>query len=242
MAALADRVAEASLQPARQAKKQAAAARARRRQRNANPALTPIQDDPALPRVLLIGDSISIGYTLPVRAQLKGEANVHRIATNGGPTTNGLANLDQWLGNKKWDVIHFNWGLHDLKYIDDDKNLVSVDKGHQQVAIDAYEKNLRELVGRLKRSGATLVWCSTTPVPEGAQGRVAGDAKKYNAVAAKIMAEEDVAVDDLYSFAEPRLQEIQRPRNVHFTPAGSDALAEEVARNIREALKERASQ
>ena len=73
-----------------------------------NPAFVEIQDDPALPRVLLIGDSISIGYTLPTRALLAGKANVHRILTNGGPTPNGLEHLTEWLGSGKWDVIHFN--------------------------------------------------------------------------------------------------------------------------------------
>ena len=77
----------------------------------ANPAMRPIQDVPGLPRMLLIGDSISIGYTLPVRERLAGKANVHRIPENGGPTTNGLARLDAWLGTQRWDVIHFNWGL-----------------------------------------------------------------------------------------------------------------------------------
>src|SRR5688572_16631634 len=69
------------------------------------PAFEPITDDPKLPRVLLIGDSISIGYTVPVRNLLKGKANVHRIPGNGGPTTNGLALLQKWLGDKNWDVI-----------------------------------------------------------------------------------------------------------------------------------------
>jgi len=82
-----------------------------------NPAFTKIEDVPGLPRVLLIGDSISIGYTVPVRDLLKGKANVHRIPVNGGPTLNGLKHLDAWLGTSRWDVIHFNWGLHDLKYI-----------------------------------------------------------------------------------------------------------------------------
>lgn len=45
----------------------------------------PITDTPGLPRVLLIGDSISMGYTLPVRDLLKGRANVHRIPENGTP-------------------------------------------------------------------------------------------------------------------------------------------------------------
>src|SRR5581483_1704324 len=80
-----------------------------------DPSLSPVTDDPMKPRVLLIGDSISMGYTLPVRKLLADRANVHRIPENGGPTTTGLKNIEKWLGDDKWDVIHFNWGLHDLK-------------------------------------------------------------------------------------------------------------------------------
>ena len=69
----------------------------------------PITDDPSLPRVLIIGDSISIGYTLPLRAALKGVANVHRPPTNCAHTWRGLEKIDEWLGDGKWDLIHFNW-------------------------------------------------------------------------------------------------------------------------------------
>ena len=78
-----------------------------------DPALKPIQDVAGLPRVLLIGDSVSIGYTLPTRELLIGKANVHRPPTNCSSTGNGLKYLKSWLGEKKWDVIHFNFGLHD---------------------------------------------------------------------------------------------------------------------------------
>jgi len=115
-----------------------------------DPAFAQVKDDPALPRVLLIGDSISIGYTPAVRAALAGKANVHRPATNCGPTIRGLAELDKWLGDGRWDVIHFNWGLHDLRV----DNRVS-----HQVPIDQYEKNLAELVQRLQKTGARLIWC-----------------------------------------------------------------------------------
>jgi lysophospholipase L1-like esterase len=194
-----------------------------------DPALEPIKDDPALPRVLLIGDSISIGYTLPVRDLLKGRANVHRIAANGGPTTNGLKNLDAWLGSGKWDVIHFNWGLHDLKF----------DAGGQhQVPPGEYEKNLRTLVARLQKTGAKLIWASTTPVPEGrvSPPRRPDDVLAYNKAALRVMEENKVRVNDLYAFALPRLKEIQRPVNVHFTPDGSRALAKQVAAAIEPAL------
>jgi len=194
-----------------------------------DPTLVPIQDEPGLPRVLLIGDSISMGYTLPVRALLKGKANVHRILTNGGPTTNGTRSLSKWLGTGKWDVIHFNWGLHDLKRMDD---------GKHQVPIEPYEKNLRQLVGELKQTGAALIWASTTPVPKGdlKPPRDDADVVAYNAVARKVMDENGVAINDLYAFAAPKLAELQLPANVHFSAKGSAALAEQVAAAIAKAL------
>src|SRR5437763_13743340 len=85
----------------------------------ANPAFAPVQDLAGLPRVLIIGDSISIGYQVPLREALKGKANVHRPATNCGPTTRGVEQIEQWLGDEKWDVIHFNFGLHDVRHFDD---------------------------------------------------------------------------------------------------------------------------
>jgi arylsulfatase len=190
--------------------------------KKANPSLEKITDVPGLPRVLLIGDSISIGYTLPVRKLLDGKANVHRIPVNGGPTTNGVTNLKKWLGDGKWDVIHFNWGLHDLKLID----------GKHQVPIDEYEKNLRELVTQMKATNAKLIWCSTTPVPDGASIRNKEDGPKYNAVAKKIMDELQVPIDDLYEFALPQLDKIQLKANVHFSPAGSEVLAQQVVKSI----------
>jgi acyl-CoA thioesterase-1 len=80
-----------------------------------SPAFAPVVDQPGLPRVLLIGDSISIGYTVTVRKALAGQANVHRIPENGADTANGLKKIESWLVGSPWDVIHFNWGLHDLK-------------------------------------------------------------------------------------------------------------------------------
>jgi acyl-CoA thioesterase-1 len=200
---------------------------AQRPKRRPNPAFAKIEDDSALPRVLLIGDSISIGYTLPTREALAGKANVHRAPTNCGPTIRGVEQIDQWLGDGPWDVIHFNWGLHDLKKIE----------GKHQVPIDQYEKNLRRLVARLKKTDARLIWCSTTPVPEGCSPpRSNEDTLAYNAVAEKIMNEHDIAIDDLYCFALPRLKEIQREANVHFTPEGSAVLAKQVAASIEKAL------
>ncbi len=208
-------------------------------QRKPNPAYAKIEDEPGLPRVLIIGDSISIGYTVDVRKNLKGKANVHRIPTNGGPTTRGLESIDQWLGDSKWDVIHFNWGLHDLKYMGaDGKNLADpkASTSHQQVPIDEYTRNLETLVKRMKKTGAKLIWCSTTPVPKGAAGRVVGDSAKYNAAAAKVMKKQGVVINDLYAHANKKLSEIQREANVHFHAEGSAYLGKKVSDAILEQL------
>ena len=202
----------------------------------ANPAFAPVQDDPALPRVLLIGDSISIGYTVPTRERLAGKANVHRPGVNCGPTTRGVENLDKWLGDTKWDVIHFNFGLHDLKYVDDAGKNASPQKGHQMVPPEEYEKNLEQMVVRMKQTGATLIFATTTPVPSGEPQRVHDDAVKYNEIARRVMDRNGVRIDDLHAFCLPRLKEIQLPANVHFTGEGYVALAGEVAKQIEAAL------
>ena len=194
-----------------------------------NPVFREIRDEAGLPRVLLVGDSISIGYTEPVREILKGKVNVHRIPMNGGPTTRGALLMDQWLAKGSWDVIHFNFGLHDLKYMPE---------GAHQVPLPEYEANLEKIVSRLERTGARLIWATTTPVPEGKLDppRTPADVILYNDAARRVMARHRAAVDDLYEFIMPELTELQRPLNVHFTDAGSRALAIEVTRSILKAL------
>ena len=194
-----------------------------------NPSLAPIEDVAGLPRVLLIGDSISMGYTLPVRKRLVGRANVHRIPTNGGPTKNGVARLDAWLGSGRWDVIHFNHGIHDLRFMDD---------GQRQVGPADYEANLRKIVARLKQTGATLIWATITPIPDGELNppRRFGSVAEYNAIAARVMRENGIRINDLNAHVTPRFTELQTPRDLHYQPAGYEFLAEKVAAEIQVVL------
>lgn len=190
-----------------------------------DPALEPVEDVAGLPRVLLIGDSISMGYTLPVRAALAGKANVHRIPENGASTKTGVEKIDGWLGGAKSDVITFNFGLHDLKVMED---------GRRQVPLAEYENNLTLIAQRLKKTRAKVIFVLTTPVPEGPVNplRRPADVAVYNGVARRVMESEGIGLVDLYAFAMPRLNEMQKPVNVHFTEQGYEALAGEVARAI----------
>ena len=203
--------------------------------------LAQIKDNPNLPRVLIIGDSISIGYTIPVREILEEFANVHRPPANCASTKHGLESIDKWIGDDKWDVIHFNWGLHDLKYMGQNgENLADpkLPSNKQQVSIQQYSKNLDQLVQKMKKTGAKLIWRNTTPVPEGSKGRVVGDSDKYNRSAAEIMVKYGIPTNDLYSFSKENWDKIGRKANVHFTPQGSKQLATLVAESIADQLKE----
>lgn len=207
---------------------------------------TPIQDRKdlkiksefveGLPNVLIIGDSISAGYTRPVIAELKGVANVARIPVNGGDTGRGLKEIDRWLGKTKWEVIHFNWGLWDLCYRHPkSKNQGKRDKvrGKVTFTLPQYSENLEKLVVRLKKTDAKLIWASTTFVPAKEAGRHQGDDVKYNAAALKIMKKHGVAIDDLHLFSTTIQEHFTKPGDVHFTQEGSAQLGKKVAEEIK---------
>jgi acyl-CoA thioesterase-1 len=195
-----------------------------------NAAMDAIDDVPGLPRVLLIGDSISIGYTLPVRAKLKGKANVHRIPMNGGATEIGLEKIDEWLGDKPWNVIHFNFGLHDAKYMS---------ATELRATREQYIANLRTLIARMQKTGAKLIFATTTPVPKGgvlSETRKFDDVAARNVLAIKLMRDSGIAIDDLCAVVERSPKSIARENDVHFAPEGYEILGTAVAKSIEEAL------
>ncbi len=202
-------------------------------------------EDPKLQNVLIIGDSISIGYTRLVRNGLVGKANVYRPMHGNGPdncgdTTIGIAKIDAWLGDRKWTVIHFNWGLWDLCY----RNPASKAQGNRDkiggklsTTPEDYEKHLEQLVKRLETTGAKLIWASTTVVPDGEVGRIVGDEVKYNAIAGRVMQRHGIPTDDLYATTKafpPAM--FSKPGDVHFTTQGYGLLAKQVVEKISESL------
>ncbi|MBK8090589.1 MAG: SGNH/GDSL hydrolase family protein [Verrucomicrobiaceae bacterium] len=180
-----------------------------------------VQDDPKLPRVLLIGDSVSRGYTQAVRKALAGRANVHRAPANCGPTASGLKNIDIWLGDGKWDVIHFNFGIHD-----------------RATPIADYQTRLTQLIERMRKTGAKLLWASTTPCPDTPDGKSkSAPIIERNTAAAEVMQKNQIAIDDLFTAITPHLSTLQNPNDVHFNTAGYDFLGQTVAQAIQTALK-----
>ena len=198
-----------------------------------------------LPNVLIIGDSISIGYYPFVKEMMEGDAFITRpfreddSAENCQGTTNGVQHIDRWIGDTKWDLIHFNFGLHDIKHVDPLTRKNSKDPSHpHQADPKQYKKNLNVIVGKLNATGAKLVFATTTPYPDDVTGplRDPGMPEKFNKVALKIMKKNGIIVNDLHAFVLPRMKELQRPSNVHFTESGSKVLAGQVASVIKNNL------
>lgn len=191
-------------------------------------------------KILILGDSISIGYTPYVKDILANEAEVTRPDENCQGTIHGLLKIDQWIGDIHWDIIHFNFGLHDLKHVDAVTGKNS-DKPEDplQADIKTYEKNLEIITQKLKRTGAKLIFATTTPFPDKIINplRDADQAPLYNKAALKIMQKNGVAINDLYSFILDKTSALQIPNNVHFTKEGSLALAQQVAKSIRLIIK-----
>jgi lysophospholipase L1-like esterase len=129
-----------------------------------------------------------------------------------------------------WDVIHFNFGVWDATYREASSKYFS---GHNITSVEDFEKNLRTLVAKMKKTGATLVWGAATPVWEGEPGKPNGDEDAYNRVAEKVMKENGVIINDLN--AEVRRQGFPKSNNVH--SVGN--LAPKVTETVLAALEKR---
>lgn len=185
--------------------------------------------------VLIIGDSISIGYTPFVQKALAPGINVEHNPGNGGSTVRGVESIEKWLGEREWNVILFNFGLHDLVH-KDSLNKYDVN-GMVAVTLDDYRKNLELIVASLMETTATLIFITTTEVPENSSGRKVDDPSKYNSVALEVMKKNDIKVVDLYTLSLSVHPQNSKPGNVHYTDKGYELLAEPLIKAINAALK-----
>ena len=179
-----------------------------------------------LPRVLLIGDSITGGYGPKVEEALKGKASVARLTSSksiGDPVL--VKEVALVLGQCPFDVVHFNNGLHGSGYSEEE-----------------YRQHFPELVATIRKHAAQakLIWATTTPVRQaGNLNVIAEDTKRVearNKIAAGIVAEEKIAVNDLFGLVKDH-PEYWSADGVHFNARGIAAQAAQVADRIAEVLR-----
>ena len=199
-----------------------------------------------LPNVLLFGDSISSDYFPFVAQALRGKVNLYRMPPKSDwdsstfvPYLTELTSTMAPAWEFKWDVIHFNFGLHDMKRYNTLGKKDTVN-GSMQVGYNDYAQNLTKSLQWLKTNSpdTKLIFATTTPVPVGEPRRRTADSIGLNDLAREILADSpDISINDLYSFTLARHEEWQlKPHNVHYNESGSRAQGEAVARAILQAL------
>lgn len=177
-------------------------------------------------KILIIGDSISIGYTPFVKDHFDDKAIVIHNPGNAQHTGTGLENIKEWIGKEKWDIIQFNWGLWDLCYRHvDSKEQGNRDKVNGKITYNVkdYAANLDSIVSFLKKtSKAKLIFVTTTYVPKNEAGRFEKDPEIYNDAAKLIMKKYSISVNDIYKQSKQiHIKFGKGTGDVHYTKEGS---------------------
>lgn len=188
------------------------------------------------PQILLIGDSIRMGYCETVRADLADKAEVLFPADNCRCTHYVLESLVGWMSlTRPEDVIavHFNCGHWDAARFGGDPDALST--------LEEYGRNLRRILRRLPRHfpNAKVFFATTTPMnpngnPDG-NPRTTDELREYNRVALAVMAEEGIPVDDLFAMTENWGEDAFRD-TCHFTDAANAELGHIVSGYLTEKL------
>lgn len=184
--------------------------------------------------VLLIGDSITMGWRGKAIADLQGKAQVYILPENGRSTEYALEHLDEWTAQADpWRLIVVSWGLHDARFCPD----------NCAVPIDQYEANLRTLLDRLysvNTSGTPMpciIISTSTPIPDDVKpsvGLVDSEVQRYNEVMLSVVYEYQsmgypIVVNDMYGFCKPNLEEWLLPRDIHYNQTAKTAQGSRMA-------------
>jgi len=182
-------------------------------------------DKDDLPRVLLIGDSITRGYFGGVEKRLAGKAYCARLTTSkcvSDPSFFDEVHL--LLKHYKFSVIQFNNGLHGWGYSE-----------------DQYRDGLLKTIASVKEHAgdAKLIWATTTPVRERSDLQQFGErterVKARNMIAAEIMKQHGIPTNDLYGLVEKH-PDWHSTDGVHFNGTGKEAHANQVAESVMKCL------
>ena len=170
--------------------------------------------DDARPDVLVIGDSISIGY-FPTIATALSSYDVLHNPCNAQNSRNGVKRINDWLSMRdQWEVITFNHGQWDIW-------------NGAGVPLEEYKTNLRSIAELIKTKTSKPLFVLTTQVPLTDPYRDQGDEIPYNEAAVEIMNELGIPVVDLYTVSLS-LHHLHVSDGIHYTSQGSEILGEEI--------------
>jgi lysophospholipase L1-like esterase len=186
---------------------------------------------PRQPKILLLGDSQRGRYQARVAELLAGRAEVCGPAENGRFSLYTLMRLPIWLAELGTpDIVHWNNGLWDLGDIET--------RGPSQFSLPDYLTNLRNILALLRKTGARIVWATSTPVPTTRPRKPAGwlwkmdDIVRYNAASCELMRSEGVPINDLFELIVPDMPRLLDDGMCHLSAEGVEVAARAVVTAI----------
>lgn len=191
-------------------------------------------------KVLLLGDSIRMGYDEYVKELLKDKCEVYYDEDNGRFSSYTLWQANQFFKNHgKFDVVHWNNGYWDMN--------VEAPMTDAMHPIEEYIHFLKRIIGEIRRNGAEIIFATTTPIlckgsaldNTGVGINISYDNDwviKYNVAAKKLMAEENITVNDLYELMLKGENYYKCEDLLHLTQEGYRLCAEQAAKRIEEKL------
>ena len=173
-------------------------------------------------KVLLLGDSIRLGYQTLVGEKLGGRAEVVGPEDNCRFTKYTLWYVNHWVNELgKPDIIHWNNGLWDVYRHNDHVGIFT--------PLEEYLCELKRILAELRKTDAKIIWASTTPVSLNHQYCRNSDIDLYNKAAEKLMNTENIEINDLNSRVKEKLQLFICEDYIHLSDQGKESCAEAVA-------------
>ena len=186
--------------------------------------------------ILLIGDSIRIGYDKAVQKSLEGKANVYFPDENCRFATFVLRYLHEYkklVPDGKVDILHWNAGLWDcLRLFEEEPH----------TPIDVYAYYIDRICQRIKKlfPDATVIFATSTSVQSELMDkdfkRYNEEIEKYNAAAVSVVEKYGFVVNDLYTVSTQLPQEAHSDPVHYYTPAGTEAFTKQVLSFLAPAL------
>ena len=186
--------------------------------------------------LLLVGDSIRMGYDKSVKKTLEGKVNVIFPAENCRFASYLLRSFHDYLGDIKGediDVVHWNAGLWDcLRLFEEEPH----------TPLDVYAYYIERLCVRIKKicPNAKVIFATSTKVLSEKMSkdfkRYNEDIEKYNETAVKVVEKYGFMVNDLYAVSASLPEEAHSDAVHYYTPQGTEAFTNKVLSVVAPAL------
>ena len=173
-------------------------------------------------KILLVGDSIRLSYMPRVKELLNDKAIVWGPEDNARFAKYTLWYIAEWMGHfGKPDIIHWNNGIWDVYRQNDEMGLFT--------SLDDYMADMKRIYAEMKKSGAKILFATTTPVNDAFSKVSNEDVNRYNAAVLEFLKPENIPINDLNRLIGQDKFNLIAEDLLHLSPKGIELAAQQTA-------------